>query len=295
MKPPSKKVKAIVSAVAVVGVAVLVGAGFALKRPILERWYLWELDSEDDEQRKLAAQKLGELESVKAVPKLLQVLRDYQQPNTDAQFKRISLFPDAPRNIPQVSHLVLFEMTEEYWTDFWPGRTIAAIGSRGIPHVAEGIKDEGWLFGHTLDGSPISLEDPPSGGPVQVRMNSVMDAGLRKAIEKMGPAAAPYLVEMLLDENPNTRRLAVLTLGAVAKGFDDPKIISALVGALNDANFRIRCLSAWAIGEISPVTENALSALRAAESDEHEWVRVAAAEALKKIQGESRPSSRTGI
>ncbi len=175
--------------------------------------------------------------------------------------------------------MVFFEMTEEYWQEFWPGKAIAAIGSRGIPHVAEGIKDEEWLF-------PISLENPPSGGSTQVGANLVMDAGLRKAIEKMGPAAAPYLVEMLSDENPNTRRFAVLTLSVVAKGIDDPKIMSALVDALNDTNFRIRFLCVWAIGEVGPVTENALSALRAAESDEHEWVRVAAAEVLKKTQAE---------
>ena len=54
----SRKQKAIVSAVSVFGIVVLVVAGLALKPAILEQWYLWELESEDEQDRKLAAEKL---------------------------------------------------------------------------------------------------------------------------------------------------------------------------------------------------------------------------------------------
>lgn len=57
------------------GVVVLVAAGFAFKRPILEQWYLWELESEEEQERKLAAEKLGELRSVRAIPSLIKILR----------------------------------------------------------------------------------------------------------------------------------------------------------------------------------------------------------------------------
>ena len=261
MKRPSKG--SIVVSVAVVGSDDGVASGFALKQPLLEQWYLWQLQSEDEETQKAAAERLGKMQSVKGVPKLLQVLRDYEEPKSPRPFNGVNLFPNGLQNMP---YIFVQEMTEEYWQEFWPGRALAAIGCQAIPHVAEWIQDEGWQF----------------------RKNSIMDAGLRKAMQKMGPAAAPYLVEILSDDNPNTRRVAVLTLtlGIVAKGSNHPKIISALVNGLSDSSYRIRFLCVWAIGRIRPVTENALSALRAAESDEHELVRVAAAEVLKKTQAE---------
>ena len=41
-------------------------AGYAFKDKALEQWYLWELESEDEEKRKLAAERLGENRSVVA-------------------------------------------------------------------------------------------------------------------------------------------------------------------------------------------------------------------------------------
>ena len=73
MKRPRNKF--IVSGVAVFGIAVLVASGFALKRPVLEEWYLWKLDSENDEERKVAAEKLGEMGSVRAIPPLVEILQ----------------------------------------------------------------------------------------------------------------------------------------------------------------------------------------------------------------------------
>ena len=80
MKRASKKV--IVVLVAVLSVVVLVAAAFALKRPILEQWYLWELDSEDEQERKSAAEKLGEMGSVRAVPHLIQAIETMESENT---------------------------------------------------------------------------------------------------------------------------------------------------------------------------------------------------------------------
>ncbi len=75
MKRPNKK--AIVVSVVLVGIAVFVASGFALRRPILEQWYLWKLGSEIEEDRRLAAEKLGGMKSVKAVPGLIGILREY--------------------------------------------------------------------------------------------------------------------------------------------------------------------------------------------------------------------------
>ena len=69
MKPPCKKV--IVISAVVVGIAVLVAAGFALKPVILAQWYVWMFESEDEAVRVAAAEKLVEMKSLKAVPLLV--------------------------------------------------------------------------------------------------------------------------------------------------------------------------------------------------------------------------------
>jgi HEAT repeat protein len=67
--------KAVMLWTAGAGVAVLLALVWVLRRPILEEWYLLRLRSESEETRKLAAARLGELESVRAVPRLLEILR----------------------------------------------------------------------------------------------------------------------------------------------------------------------------------------------------------------------------
>ena len=52
-----------------VGLVVFVLAGVALKHRAVEQWYLWKLESEDEEERKLAAEKLAEMCSVRAISK----------------------------------------------------------------------------------------------------------------------------------------------------------------------------------------------------------------------------------
>ncbi len=61
MKRWSKKV--IVVSVAVLGIAVFVAAAVALKRPIVEQWYLWKLESGDREQQWATAAKLAQMGS----------------------------------------------------------------------------------------------------------------------------------------------------------------------------------------------------------------------------------------
>ncbi len=80
MKPRSKK--AIVCLVIVASVVVLVVAGFALKRPILEQWFLWKLDSIIEPERGIAAAKLAQMRSTRAVPKLVRIfLQDDPPPD----------------------------------------------------------------------------------------------------------------------------------------------------------------------------------------------------------------------
>ncbi len=213
MKPRSRK--AILFLVIVSGVVVLVAAGFALKRPLLEQWFLWKLDSKELEERKTAAKRLGAMRSIRAVRSLVQILRDIAQTEDESPIKGSFVYSSHPMN--------RVDATEQYWREYWPARAIAAIGARGIPAIAEAIKDETWLYGG----------------------RSTIDRALRGAIEEMGPSAASHLMEMLDAKNPNTRRLAALVLRKL--DHEPERALNVLLDAHR---------SAWRIGEFGSVAED---------------------------------------
>ena len=115
------------------------------------------------------------MRSVKAVPGLVQIIRDRVQTEDESRASRRS---------------IRLDMTAQFWEEIWPAKALAAIGARAVPAIAEAIKDETWLYGG----------------------RSAMDVALQGAIEEMGSSAASQLVELLDAENPNTRRLAALGL-----------------------------------------------------------------------------------
>ncbi len=123
MEPRSKK--AIVCLVIVASVVVLVAAGFALKRPIIEQWYVWQLESQDEQERTAAIGKLVDMRSVRAVPYLISML-----PGDSDTRKGGPILVNAPP-----------------WQEHWAAKAIAAIGAQAVPAIAEAIKDETWLYG----------------------------------------------------------------------------------------------------------------------------------------------------
>jgi HEAT repeat protein len=54
---------------------VTAAAGFAMRERIAERWYIWQLGSQDGEVRAAAALKLAGMRSVRAIPRLIGVFR----------------------------------------------------------------------------------------------------------------------------------------------------------------------------------------------------------------------------
>ena len=61
--------------VVVVGAMVTVWAGIAFEEKLVEQWYLWKLDSAEEKEQELAAEKLGQMRSIRAVPRLVEILR----------------------------------------------------------------------------------------------------------------------------------------------------------------------------------------------------------------------------
>ena len=65
------------------GVLVLAIAGYVFKDVAVEQWYIWQLGSDNEEQRKAAVEKLAEINSLRAVPHLLRMLGEHKEYSSD--------------------------------------------------------------------------------------------------------------------------------------------------------------------------------------------------------------------
>ncbi len=104
------------------------------------------------------------------------------------------------------------------------------------------------------------------------------------ALDKIGAAAVPMLIQVLKSNNDLARQYAAQALGQIRDGTAVP----ALILALQDSNSGVRRSAAYALGEIGDVS--AVSALIHALQDSNEWVRVYAAEALGKLDVSAVPA-----
>jgi HEAT repeat protein len=101
------------------------------------------------------------------------------------------------------------------------------------------------------------------------------------AIEGIGSAAVPALIEAMSSDHPPVRETAVYTLGRI--GPDARDAVPALALALDDDHEDVRQWAAWALGRIGPDAVGAVEDLRGALTDPETWVRANAAEALGHI------------
>ena len=67
----NRKSKTFALSTAVLGLVVLVAAGIAAKDTIREQWYLHRLENGAEEEQIVAAEKLGDMRSIRAIPLLL--------------------------------------------------------------------------------------------------------------------------------------------------------------------------------------------------------------------------------
>ena len=74
---------------------VIVWAGIAFEEKLVEQWYLWKLDSAEEEEQKLAAEMLGQMKSRRAVPRLIEILR--RAPKHEGGVRSVAFSPDGTR------------------------------------------------------------------------------------------------------------------------------------------------------------------------------------------------------
>ncbi len=178
MQPRSKKV--IVSAVAVFGIAVLIGAGFALKRPILEHWYIWKLERGPDGERKVAVEWLGKNGSVRAARRIFEVAH------------RLSALPQAENSSSDVSDCIIRI-----------GEALKRITLKERQKVVP-------LLADTLKVKPIH-----SGQGNQIRIGA---ANFLKALDSDAKEAIPALTNALREDDERFRRYVSTALEKIQGG-----------------------------------------------------------------------------
>lgn len=102
--------------------------------------------------------------------------------------------------------------------------------------------------------------------------------GAMAALERLGSAAVPGLLEVLAGGAPTVRGTAAELLGWIG----DPAAVDDLVAALQNGSADVRSQAAWALGEIAdPAAWHALAS--AAQNDASAAVRLYAAQALSRL------------
>jgi HEAT repeat protein len=210
---------------AAVSIVVLVAAGIAGKEWIRDQWYIWKLSSGDQSKREFAAEQLGKIRSVRAVPSLAQVLTHESG--------------DKNRRLRQICAGALGEIG--------PG------ASSAVPSLAKALRDDyggvqaaaAEALGHigpqaTIVASDLirALQDPND----WVRQQVTQALG---QISSTAPETVSALIAMLDDNHHAVRRKAAIALSklgpsarlAIPKlreilGSEDPKVRETVEDAL---------------------------------------------------------------
>lgn len=250
------------------------GAAFAYRNALSERWHLWMLHSKDPANWQIAAERLGELRSARAVPRLIQLLRNLYPQNTD---RRSPQPPPAPPDPHPYDAALL------------------AIGRPATGALVEALGSSEENFRSTVDSILLGIGKPsvvPLAGTLgekgEWRRTHVLDL-----LEKFGPLAReaiPALIGCLGDEYDRVRSGAAKVLAGFGK--EAREAVPALVLNLKHEKPLVACAAARALGAIAP--ESAAQPLKASlERTEDPQCRIMFSFVLARIDPEDQSPIQT--
>ncbi len=180
---------------------------------------------------------------------------------------------------------------------------LKAIGADGVPAlrealIAEGLTGPGAVnfivfiaraLGEIGPGAKAAipeliglLKNPPSFGGFGD--GDAISRAAGAALEKIGPAAVPALLEVLKDAKARwIHRRANDALLKMKLGTETDAAVPALIDALKDKDAELREKAALLLGRIGPRAVAAVPALQGALGNKNETIRVAAAVAMGRI------------
>ncbi len=252
----------------VLGIASATIAYLALKRPVLEQSYLWELESEYEPNRIAAATRLGNMQSTKAISPLIELLQQDHANGGDRIRKPVKLHYSAAAlvdiGLPAVAGLIGVSKSEDPRVRWNAAEALGQIGRRehaAVPPLTLGLQ----------------------------HANAHVRAIAVSALGKVGPQArnaVPTLIELLQDEDAYVRVCSVNALGRIGPAAKAG--VAGLIESLKDESSPVlRAGAAWSLGRIGPEARDAIPVLVETLNDEEQELRLLAAEALRSIDGKS--------
>ncbi|RMG60856.1 MAG: HEAT repeat domain-containing protein, partial [Deltaproteobacteria bacterium] len=232
-------------------------------------------------ERAMAAEALGRIGSARAVPALLEVVRDRK--DEDEEVRGVALRAlGRIRDERAIPFLIEALGDEESWIPPRVAEIIHAFGREAVPYLVNELKNYenatrrmwaaeilGWI-GEKSAASPL-LDALGDVNP-EVRAKAAGALGRLK-----DPRAIPRLVEMLVsDPVPFVRVRTAQALGQIGH----PSIIDYLVNILRDPEWWVRVRAVEALEQMG---QPAIPSLLAALEDEDEEVRKKAAQALERM------------
>ena len=135
--------------VVIIGLLTLAGAGFAFKDKAVEQWYLLKLDSEEEEERELAAEKLGEIGSKRAIPQLIEIFRRSPKPTHRGAIRSVAFSPNGKLVVTALGDRTvrIWDAATGYFISgadirsHYSARALVKIGRPAVPALMRVLKD----------------------------------------------------------------------------------------------------------------------------------------------------------
>lgn len=224
-------------AAAVAGLAIVacVVSGITLYRIVREQILLSQLDSEDREERELAARTLGEMRSRRAIPRLVEILADPEHTDPlDRPYGTEALVEIGPAAIPALLDVLTHSdrALRGLADDALVAITMGERGVHAVPYYTEKLRDRTQ--------------------PGYVRRYAATMLGI---IGRDAAAAVPTLGAVFsdADENKEVRWKAGSALGRIGPGASEA--VPLLAAALNGECKTMHAIAAEALKEIDGASD----------------------------------------
>ena len=219
----------------VVGIGVLLVACLASRGLILEKWYLSDLQSTDEETRKKAAQALGECGTVRSIPPLMRANSDSLRSLLEEKGK-----PDALVGMEKnlAGMLDQKEKLARQIRAVWPD--LSKLSDLSAQRQSTFLNNQLATF----DARVADLEAQVA----TMLMFSPYSLSLRRITERETKAAVPHLLQELESDDWHARWMAVRLLGSLDPHAEDA--VPGLETKTKDSNSFVRYAAAEALKTI---------------------------------------------
>jgi len=126
-------------ATGILGFLALLVVVSALQRPVLEQWYIWRLTSENEADRKVAARRLVAMKSERAIPGLIEILKENPYSVVDLNDEEMSAFrPTIESYLEKVPEMAYTIVALGYSAD-----ALVSIGLPAVPALTKVVHEDG--------------------------------------------------------------------------------------------------------------------------------------------------------